>query len=242
MTDIRHANDRQAQARRTEERLTTLSSAVGSLDERTSLQLVEDALADGTSSIALLHSVEEGMRVVGERYESGDIFLAGLIMAGEIFRRAMTLTRPGLQEESTDHSGGGAGQHADRRILIGTVAGDIHDIGKNAACLTLGSFGFTVKDLGVDVSPQRFLEEAKTFSPHIIGLSGLLSMAFNSMRDTVSLLRDRADELDVCPAMIIGGGTIDEHVARHVGADGWTTDAMDGVRLCQHLLESRRQE
>ncbi len=126
-------------------------------------------------------------------------------------------------------------------MLIGTVEGDIHDIGKNVTVLTLRSFGFSVRDLGVNVPAPQFLEEALAFAPDIIGLSGLLTVAFTAMRDTVTLLREHAAEFAVMPTIIIGGGTLDEHVARFIGADLWTTDAMHGVRLCEQVLETRRQ-
>ncbi len=211
--------------------LKRLTTAVAALDERESLRLVAEALESGLSSRTILRAVEAGLRVVGERYEAEEVFLAGLIMAGEIFKGAMALTRPGLAEEPVGHASG--------RVLIGTVAGDIHDIGKNVTVLTLRSFGFTVEDLGVNVPPEKFLEKAVTFAPDIIGLSGLLTVAFTAMRDTVDLLRAHTHEFASMPTLIIGGGTIDEHVARHVGADLWTNDAMQGVRLCQDLLEHR---
>jgi len=215
--------------------LDPLAQAVGALEEEDSLRLVSEALAAGHSSVAVLRAVNEGMRIVGERYEREDIFLAGLIMAGEIFRGAIALARPGLEEESNGHGN----EDTQGRVLVGTVAGDIHDIGKNVAVLALRSFGFTVKDLGVNVTPERFVEETVAFAPDVVGLSGLLTMAFSSMRDTVELLKSNRDRFAVMPVTIIGGGTIDEQVARTVGADLWTNDAMQGVRLCQELLERR---
>jgi len=211
--------------------LASLSEAVGALDEKRALLLVEEALATGRSSAAVLRAVEQGMRTVGERYETEEIFLAGLIMAGEIFRGTMALARPGLEERHDTEAQG--------RVLIGTVAGDIHDIGKNVAVLALQSFGFVVKDLGVNVPPERFVEEAEAFAPDIIGLSGLLTGAFASMRNTVELLREHTKGLVTPPAIIIGGGTLDEQVAKQIGADLWTNDAMQGVRLCEELLERR---
>jgi methanogenic corrinoid protein MtbC1 len=97
-----------------------------------------------------------------------------------------------------------------------------------------------VEDLGVDVPPQTFLEAALRSRPDIVGLSGLLTLAFTSMRETVRLLHENSEELGGTPLIVIGGATIDQHVANFVGADHWTNDAMEGVRLCQRLLESRR--
>jgi len=213
-------------------RLEAISTAVAALDEKTVLYLVEAAIAEGNNSVDIVHAVQEGMRVVGERYEQKDIYLSGLIMAGEIFRSVMAVARPGLESELAGDASG--------RVLLGTVAGDIHDIGKNMAALAFRMFGFTVEDLGVDVPPESFLEAARSFRPEIVGLSGLLSTAFTNMRDTVALLRQELAGSDPMPVFVIGGGTIDEQVARYVGADLWTDDAMEGVRLCQRALENRR--
>jgi len=213
-----------------------ISAAVADLDEKTVLRLVKDALAAGENSVDIVHAVQAGMRTVGERYEQQDIYLAGLIMAGEIFRSVMELAQPGLENELEKELVGSASG----RVLLGTVAGDIHDIGKNMAALAFRMFGFTVKDLGVNVPPERFLEAAGEFKPDIVGLSGLLSVAFTAMRDTVALLRENASEQSGTPVFVIGGGTIDEYVAGYVGADLWTNDAMEGVRLCQSILENRR--
>jgi methanogenic corrinoid protein MtbC1 len=211
--------------------LDAISAAVADLDDKAVLRLVKEALSAGESSVDVVHAVEAGMRTVGERYEQKDIYLAGLIMAGEIFRSVMELAQPGWENELVGNASG--------RVLLGTVAGDIHDIGKNMAALALRMFGFTVEDLGVNVPPEIFLEAAKSFRPDIVGLSGLLSVAFTAMRDTVALFREHASDFEAVPIFVIGGGTIDEQVARYVGADLWTDDAMEGVRLCQRALENR---
>lgn len=208
-----------------------IREAVSALDEKKVLRLVEEALAAGENSADIVHAVQAGMRIVGERYEQQDIYLSGLIMAGEISRSVMELARPGLENELVGNASG--------RVLLGTVAGDIHDIGKNMAALAFRSFGFTVEDLGVDVSPHRFLEAALDSGPDVVGLSGLLSLAFTSMRDTVALFRQNAHQFDSLPLFVIGGGTIDEQVTQYVGADHSTNDAMDGVRFCQRALENR---
>jgi methanogenic corrinoid protein MtbC1 len=212
----------------------SIIEAVAALDEKTARALVEEAIASGNSSVEITRAVEQGMQRVGERYEEGDIFLAGLIMAGEIFRSVLELIRPGLETELSGDAKG--------KVLLGTVSGDIHDIGKNMASLALRSFGFTVKDLGVNVPPEQFLEEAKRFNPDIVGLSGLLYVAFTAMRDTVNLFHEHADELPSAPMIIVGGCTIDEPAARFIGADFWTTDAMEGVRICQRFMEERQSD
>ncbi len=206
-----------------------ITAAVAALDERSAIRLVDEALKAGESSLGIVRAAEEGMRAVGERYERQEIFLSGLIMAGEIFRGIMQLAQPGLENELVGNASG--------RVLLGTVSGDIHDIGKNMAALAFRTFGFTVEDLGVNVPAERFLEAAKSFRPDIVGLSGLLFVAFTAMRDVVNLFKDQAGELDKAPIIMIGGGTIDQNIAGYVGADYWTTDAMEGVRICQRIME-----
>ena len=217
----------------TQDVLAGITAAVAALDERQGIALVKQALEGGESSVRIVRAAQDGMQTVGLRYERQDIFLAGLIMGGEIFRGIMDLAQPGLENELVGDASG--------HVLLGTVAGDIHDIGKNMAALTFRMFGFTVEDLGINVPPERFLEAVKAVSPDIVGMSGLLSAAFTSMRDTVALIKSHADELPRVPVTIVGGGTIDEVAARYIGADYWTTDAMEGVRICQGLMEGVRR-
>jgi len=211
-------------------KLKAITAAVAELDDQTVLSLVEKTLGAGTSSADVVQAVEAGMRRVGERYEREEIFLAGLIMAGEIFRSVMELAQPGWQEQPVENASG--------KVLLGTVAADIHDIGKNMAELAFRMFGFTVRDLGVNVPPETFLEETKAFQPQVVGMSGLLTTAFDSMRDTVALLREELVGTTYAPLIIIGGGTLDEQMAHYVGADLWTTNAMEGVRQCRSALDS----
>jgi methanogenic corrinoid protein MtbC1 len=212
--------------------LDAISQAVAQLDEREVMRLVQTALDRGENSLAIVHAMQDGMQKVGERYEQQEIYLAGLIMAGEIFHSVMTLAQPRLEDELTGHATG--------RVLLGTVAGDIHDIGKDLAALAFRMFGFTVQDLGVNVPAGTFLAAAREFKPDIVGLSGLLVGAFTAMKDTVALLREHASEIGASPVFIIGGGTIDEQIAEYVATDLWTDNAMEGVRLCQRALEGRR--
>lgn len=213
--------------------LQMISDAVSALDDREAIRWVKHAQSIGESSLEIVRAAEQGMHGVGQRYEDQEFFLAGLIMAGEIFRSVMELVLAGLEGEII---GDGTG-----RVLLGTVAGDIHDIGKDLVGLVFRANGFTVKDLGVNVSPERFLEATRTFSPDIVGMSGLLSGAFTAMRSTVQLLKEHASELDPVPVTIIGGETIDDQVARYVGADYWTIDAIEGVHICQRIMESRQR-
>ena len=133
--------------------------------------------------MAIVQATRGGLQVVGERYERQEIFLSGLIMAGEIFRGVMDLVLPDWEDDTPSDGASG-------RVLLGTVAGDIHDLGKNMAALTFRAFGFAVEDLGVNVPPEDFVEAARRFKPDIIGMSGLLTLAFDSMQETVRLLSE----------------------------------------------------
>ena len=212
-------------------RLTAIADSVGRLDERAVLALVRDALDAGEGPLPIIRACEEGLRRVGERYERREYYLSGLIMAGEIFRRVVELTQHDLEQEFAGTANG--------RVVLGTVSGDIHDIGKNMAALALRAFGFTVVDLGVDVPSDRFVQAARDFAPDVVGLSALVSTAFNAMRDVVATLRAPDAGLGRVVPVVIGGGTIDEQVAAHVGADYWTVDAMEGVRICQRVVQEQ---
>ena len=123
-------------------------------------------------------------------------------------------------------------------MLVGTVSGDIHDIGKNMVGMLLACHGFDVIDLGVDVPPAEFAAKAIEIKPDIVGLSGLITSSFESMKATVGVLRVEAQQHQLTFPIVIGGGMIDDQICRYVGADYWVSDAMSGVRLCQRLMGS----
>ena len=206
---------------------TQLIGAITELDEVTALALVEARLAAGDDPFEIVEACQAGLRRVGELYEARQYFLSGLIMAGEIIREVVELLRPALEQRATEPMAG--------RILLGTVQGDIHDIGKNMLGMLLTSHGFAVTDLGVDVAAADFLRAALEGQPDVVCLSGLISSAHDSMRTTVALLKAELGQRDLRVPIMIGGGLMDEHVFRYVGADYWAMDAMDGVRLCRQL-------
>lgn len=207
---------------------TALIRNIADLNENTTLSLVQALIESQIDPLDIVQDCQEGMRQVGERYERGEYFLSALIMAGEIFREVMEIVTPLIRERFRGNESG--------VILLGTVEGDIHDIGKNNLSLLLTSYGFTVYDLGVDVPPNEFLRQAVSRQPDIIGLSGLLTSSYDSMRRTVQLLRSAQDSKVVKTPIIIGGNQLNEQVCQYVGADAWVNDAMSGVRWCQRLL------
>jgi methanogenic corrinoid protein MtbC1 len=205
-----------------------LVAHVADLNEFEALTLVEARIQTGEDPLAIVEDCQEGLRQVGERYEQRVYYLSGLIMAGEIFREAMELLRPVIELRFSGNETG--------TILLGTVRGDIHDIGKNSLSMLLTSYGFTVHDLGVDVAPAEFLLEAIQVKPDIIGLSGLLTISFEAMRETINIIRLSGEKGISTLPIIIGGNQLTQQVCQYVGADHWVTDAMTGVRLCQQLL------
>ena len=218
----------------TESERQILIAHVADLNENEALALVEERVAQGQDPLAIIEDCQEGLRQVGERYERQEYYLSGLIMAGEIFREVMEIVQPIIVEQFTGKETG--------TILIGTVRGDIHDIGKNNLSMLLTCYGFSVHDLGVDVPPSEFLLQAIQVRPDIIGLSGLLTSSYDAMKETIDLIRMTGDpEINSIP-IVIGGNQLNDQVSKYVGADYWLNDAMSGVRLCQQLLHSEQQE
>jgi methanogenic corrinoid protein MtbC1 len=209
-----------------------LRIALIELDEKRTLQLARELMANGeTVPPSILGACQNALRVVGERYERQEYYLSALIMAGEIFRRVLELVEPAVEPAPGGRSLG--------TVVLGTVAGDIHDIGKNMFGTSLRAYGFTVVDLGVDVSPQRFLEEVGQHRPDVVGLSGLIIRAFESMKTTVALLKDNEPELGYRPPIMVGGAIIDSRICQYCGADSWSADAIEGVRICERLVALR---
>jgi methylmalonyl-CoA mutase cobalamin-binding domain/chain len=209
-----------------------LAQQLADLEEETVLKIVRQRIEAGHDLLQILEECNEGMQMVGKRYEQGEYYIAGLIMSGEIFREVVELIQP-LLVKKTDRKSSG-------RILVGTVSGDIHDIGKNMVGMLLSCYGFTVIDLGVDVPPAEFAAKAVEIKPDIVGLSGLITASFEMMKETVSVLRSEARKNNLSFPILIGGGMIDQQVCQYVGADYWLKDAMAGVRLCQSLLADRQ--
>ena len=206
-----------------------LIAAVADLQEETTLSLVQQRLEAGDDPLQVIKDCQEGMRQVGLRYEQRQYYLSGLIMADEIFSQVMALAQPMVEQQVSGQASG--------RILLGTVQGDIHDLGKNIVNMLLGCHNFAVHDLGVDVSPATFATQAEQIQPHLVGLSGLLTNAYDAMRETVTLLRAGG----YTGPIVIGGGQLNEEVCQYVGADHWTTDGVAGVELCQRLVAGAQE-
>jgi methanogenic corrinoid protein MtbC1 len=211
------------------EALDSLRMALIELDEEPTLELTRKLLAGSEATpLSIVNTCQQALKVVGERYERQEYYLSGLIMAGELFKEVLDLVQP-YQDQTPREKLSGS-------VVLGTVAGDIHDIGKNMFATSLKGFGFEVIDLGVDVPPERFLVELRRSRANVVCLSGLIMAAFDSMKETVRLLRAHEDEIGHRTPIVLGGATMDGRICQYCGADSWSTDAMEGVRICQGLV------
>lgn len=211
--------------------ISPLSAAVADLREDDAFEIVRQRIEQGDDPLQIIDECQVGMRIVGDWYAQQRYYLSALIVAGDILRQIMDIVLPLIEGRLSRQSQG--------RIMVGTVQGDIHDLGKDIFLMLLRSRGFTVLDLGVDVAPETFVEQARAFNPHAIGLSGLILAARSGMRETVKALHAMMAE-DGTTIPIILGGHVDEQVCRNVGADLWTTDAVIGTRLCQQIMLNAR--
>jgi methanogenic corrinoid protein MtbC1 len=203
-----------------------LIKAMADMREDDALKLAQGMLAGGADPLAILDSAREAMDIVGKRFERGEYYLPELIMAGEMLNQITDLVKPQLaQMPQVERKG---------TVVIGSVAGDIHDIGKNIVSFMLDVNGFEVHDLGIDISPQKFVQAIEELEPAVVGLSGFLTLAFDSMKDTVAAieaagLRDRVK-------IMIGGGQITDKIREYTGADAYGDDAMEAVALAQRWI------
>jgi len=198
------------------------------LEEDTVLTVAKELLEAGDDPFEIIGAAQQALRLVGQRYEQGEYYISSMMMAGEIFREVMEIVGPELEQRTTGKETG--------HIVLGTVEGDIHDIGKNIVATLLRSHGFTVTDLGVDVPASQFVEEALRIKAEIIALSGLLTLSYDPMKATIQAIRKLDDPLIAKTPVIIGGGAVNAMVCTFVGADYWATDAMVGVRLCEQIM------
>jgi 5-methyltetrahydrofolate--homocysteine methyltransferase len=208
--------------------LNLLKEAVVEMQEEKALSLTEQYLAGGAEPLSLFKAYQAALAEIGRRYEQEIYFIPELIMAGEMMNAASNLIKPLLADNV------GMTENKRGKVLIATVAGDIHDIGKNIATMMLDLNGFEVKDIGVDVPGDRIIAEAEAFGADIIGLSGLLSLVFDPMKKIVEALK--AQGLRDKYKVIIGGGQMDDKACAYIGADSFTTDAIAGVNICKAWL------
>lgn len=205
-----------------------LMDAIINMREEDALTLANDLLDNHEQPLAVLDTCTKAMETVGKRFEAGDYFLPELMMGGEILKQISDIVKPKIAD------GSAVGVRKKGKVLIGTVQGDIHDIGKNIVTFLLDVNGFEVRDMGIDVPPSRFVAEIKTFEPQVVGLSGLLTLAYDAMKDTVQAIVDGGVRDRV--KIMIGGGLMSENVSTYAGADAFAKDAMEGVVLTKKWI------
>ena len=203
-----------------------LINAIADMDDVQALALAKKMLAQGAAPTAILDDCRKAMEIVGKRYEAGEYFISELILAGEILKDISAVVRPLIKQDGTEKNKG--------KVLVGTVKGDIHDIGKDIVLFMLDINGYEVKDLGVDVPAETFVAEIKNFKPDVVALSGFLTLAYTSMKETVVAIQQAGLREDV--KIMVGGGSIDQKICDYTGADAFGSDAMAAVSLVNQWL------
>lgn len=203
-----------------------LIDAMANMREKEAVEIARALVERGEDPINILDLSKKAMEIVGNRFAKGEYFLPELMMAGEMLKQISGMIKPLLKRGPERAQLG--------KVIIGSVAGDIHNIGKDIVVFMLDVNGFEVIDLGIDVPAQEFIDAIKKSGASIVGLSGFLTLSFDSMKATVEAisqagLRDKVK-------IMIGGGQIDEEVRKHTGADEYGLDAMDAVKIAKKWI------
>ena len=189
-------------------------------------RITNEMLAAGTDPLEILDDCKESLDIIGQRFEAGEAFVPELVMAGVMMEEVTATVKPQIEREGITERLG--------KVLMGTVDGDIHDIGKDVVVFMLEANGFEVVDLGVDVAPETFVARIGETKPDVVGLSGLLTLAFDSMKLTVDAIKEAGLRDSV--KIMIGGAPVDEHIQEYAGADAWGKDAMEAVSLARQWV------
>jgi Predicted cobalamin binding protein len=203
-----------------------LINLMADMQEEETLAMVKELITKGTSPMDILDDARSAMEVVGKRFESGEYFIPDLMMAGEILKGISEIVKPLLEKTGPAQKKG--------KVLIGTVAGDIHDIGTDIVQFMLDVSGYDVLNIGIDVPVNVFVEKIKEFKPSVVGLSGFLTLAFNSMKKTVEAIEEAGLRKNI--KIMIGGGQMDDKIREYVKADAYGKDAMAAVTLCNQWI------
>jgi 5-methyltetrahydrofolate--homocysteine methyltransferase len=200
------------------------------LNEDSVKELLKKRLESNEDPLKIMDDVKGAMKIIGEKFSNKEYFLPELIMSGEILRDIFEVIGPKLKESQITEEKKG-------RILLGTVAGDIHDIGKDVVKFMLDANGFEVLDLGVDVPAEKFVESIKDFKPQVVALSGFLTLAFDSMKEIIQKFEEAGLRDSV--KIMIGGGTVDKNIVEYVSADAYGESAVEAVALASKWTEGR---
>jgi methanogenic corrinoid protein MtbC1 len=213
-----------------EEVLEGLKEAIVRFDIDNIKTLAEKALSQGVSAYdGVINGMAKGMDVVGQKYQLGEFFLPELVMAGETFKEGMKVFGAHLKPSEIGVQG---------RVVIGTVEGDLHDIGKNIVASLVEASGFEVHDLGVDVAANRFLAKTKEVAADVVAVSALLSTTFPHMREVVDVIR----KAELHSRIIVGGAPLNVETAKSLGADGYGRDAVEGANICKQWAAEKKRK
>jgi methanogenic corrinoid protein MtbC1 len=205
-----------------------LVEAIAEMREEEAVALAKAMLERGEDPVRVLELCREAMDIVGKRFEKQEYFLPELVLAGEMLENIGAMAKPLILEKSGDAA------KKLGRVLVGTVHGDLHDIGKNIVTFMLDINGFEVRDIGIDVPVAKFVEEIREFKPAVVGLSGFLTLAFDSMKETVQAIEAAGLRREL--KIMIGGGQVDEAVRTYTGADAYGSNAVAAVTLCREWI------
>ena len=204
--------------------LKALADAVINGDQNTAVEITKAALEAGTAPKDVLdEGLIAGMDVVGARFKKSEIYIPEVLIAARAMKMAMEILEPELVKAGVEPVG---------KFIVGTVQGDLHDIGKNLVAMMLKGAGFEVIDLGVDVTPEKFVEQAKTAGVQLVGMSALLTTTMPGMEKTMKALKDAG----VSAKVMIGGAPVTQNYADRIGADGYAADAASAVDMAKSLV------
>jgi len=200
-----------------------LVNLISELKQKEAIQMTEQRLKAGEDPLKILDDGKKAMQIVGTRFSEGTYFIPDLVYSGKILEQIAEMVKPELSQTLQTRKLG--------KIVLGTVAGDLHDIGKNLVTFMLDVNGFEVYDLGIDVQPQIFVDRIKEVRPEIVGMSGFLTSVYQAMKDTVDAIAAAGLRNEV--KIMIGGGVMDDEIRKFSGADAYGLDAMAAVNLAR---------
>jgi 5-methyltetrahydrofolate--homocysteine methyltransferase len=205
----------------------SITEAIRDGDSYDIAEMVQSSLDSGNDPYKVFNAMIAGLEQCGTLFEEKEFFLPDLIMAGEAFTTGMEVLEPHLAQTSIGQAG---------KVLLGTVAGDVHDIGKNLVGFLLKSAGFEVIDIGTDNDTERFLQAVKEHQPDVLGMSALLTTTMLGMGDVIKTMNEKG--LHEKTKIIIGGGPVSKRFAEEIGADAYASDAVEGVKKIKELIGS----
>jgi 5-methyltetrahydrofolate--homocysteine methyltransferase len=212
-----------------EEKQKKLKEAIINLQIDTALKICEETIASGIAMEKIFDSITQAMNIVGTKYEAGEYFLAELIMAGEIVKDILKVIEPYYKKSERKFIS---------KVVLATVKGDLHDIGKNIVSMLLQSAGFEVYDLGIDVSAEKIVEAVKKYNIQIVGLSALLTTTLPEIKNIIEELKKAGlrDKVKI----IVGGAALNDKVAKMYGADSYAKTAVEGLKICKEWISYQR--